>query len=67
MKTQVNLQMTLTMEETIGLQAIFERRYLNGVGIEIDVLWKQYGYSNPAVLTKTMSLTTKQRMNRDSK
>ena len=69
MKTQVNLQMTLTKEETIGLQAIFVKRgdILNGVGIEIDVLWKQYGYYNPAVLTKTMSLTTKQRMNRDSK
>ena len=69
MKTQVNLQMTLTKEETIGLQAIFVKRadILNDVGIEIDVLWKQYGYSNPAVLTKTMSLTTKQRMNRDSK
>ena len=69
MKTQVNLQMTLTKEEKIGLQAIFVKRadILNGVGIEIDVLWNQHGYSNPAVLTKTMSLTTKQRMNRDSK
>ena len=69
MKTQVNLQMTLTKEETIGLQAIFVNRadIINVVGIEIDVLWKQYGYSNPAVLTKTMSLTSKQRMNRDSK
>ena len=69
MKTQFNLQMALTKEETIGLQAIFMKRadILNGVGIEIDVLWKQNGYSNPAVLTKTMSLTTKQRMNRDSK
>ena len=68
MKTQVNLQMTLTKEETIELQAIFVNRadIINVVGIEIDVLWKQYGYSNPAVLTKTMSLTTKQRMNRDS-
>ena len=54
--------MTLTKEETIGLEAIFVKRadILNGVGIEIDVLWKQYGYSNPAVLTKTMSLTIKQ-------
>ena len=36
MKTQVNLQMTLTMEETIGLQAIFVKRadILNDVGIE---------------------------------
>ena len=42
MKTQVNLQMTLTKEETIGLQAIFVKRtdILNGIGIEIDVLWK---------------------------
>ena len=36
MKTQVNLQMTLTKEEKIGLQAIFVRRadILNGVGID---------------------------------
>ena len=42
MKTQVNLQMTLTKEETFGLQAIFVKRadILNGVGIEIDVIWK---------------------------
>ena len=42
MKTQVNLQMKLTQEETIGLQAIFVKRedILNGVGIEIDVLLK---------------------------
>ena len=34
--------MTLTKEETIGLQAIFGKRadILNGVGIEIDVLLK---------------------------
>ena len=34
--------MTLTKEETIGLQAIFVIRAdsLNGVGIEIDVRWK---------------------------
>ena len=38
MKTQVTLQMVLTNEETIGLQAIFVKRadILNGVGIEID-------------------------------
>ena len=42
MKTQVTLQMTLTKEETIGLEAIFVKRadILIGVGIEIDVLWK---------------------------
>ena len=42
MKTQVNVQMTLTKEETIGFEAIFVKRadILNGVGIEIDVLWK---------------------------
>ena len=42
MITQVNLQMTLTKEETFGLQAIFVKRaeILNDVGIEIDVLWK---------------------------
>ena len=34
--------MTLTKEETICLQAIFVNRadILNGVGIEIEVLWK---------------------------
>ena len=34
--------MTLTKEETIGLQAIFGKRadIPNGVGIEIDVLLK---------------------------
>ena len=42
MKTQVNLQMTLNEEETIGLQVIFVKRadIVNDVGIEIDVLWK---------------------------
>ena len=42
MITQVNLQMTLTKEETFGLPSIFVKRadILNGVGIEIDVLWK---------------------------
>ena len=61
--------MAVTKEEKIGLHAIFVKRadILNGVGIEIDVLWNKHGYSNPAVFTKTMSLTTKQRMNRDSK
>ena len=51
MKTQVNLTMTLTKEETIGLQAIFVKRadILNDIGIEIDVICEQYGYSNPAV------------------
>ena len=36
MKTQFNLQMTLTKEETIGLQAIFVKRadILNDVGLE---------------------------------
>ena len=42
MKTQVNLQMKLTKQETIGIQAIFGKRanILNGVGIEIEVLLK---------------------------
>ena len=36
MKTQSYIQMTLTKEETIGLQAIFVKRadILNDVGIE---------------------------------
>ena len=34
--------MIVTKEETLSLQAIFVKRadILNGVGIEIDVLWK---------------------------
>ena len=34
--------MIVPKEETFGLQAIFVKRadILNGVGIEIDVLWK---------------------------
>ena len=34
--------MTLTKEETIGLQAIFVKRadILNGILLEIDVIWK---------------------------
>ena len=41
MKTQVNLQMTLAQEETIGLQAIFVKRadILNDVGIETGYSW----------------------------
>ena len=52
--------MTLTKEETIGLQAIFVKRadILNGVGIEIDVLWNSIVILKTAVITKTMSLTT---------
>ena len=59
-KYKVNLQMTLTKEETIGLQAIFVKRadILNGVGIEIDVLWNSIVILKTAVITKTMSLTT---------
>ena len=43
MKTQVNLQMTLTKEETIGLQAIFVKRadILNDIGIETGYHWKK--------------------------
>ena len=34
--------MAVTKEETLGLQAIFENRadIINGIRIEIDVLWK---------------------------
>ena len=41
-KYKVNLEMIVTKEETIGLQAIFVKRAdtINGVGIEIDVLLK---------------------------
>ena len=43
MKTQVNLQMTLTKEETIGLQAIFVKRadVLNDNRIETGYHWKK--------------------------
>ena len=43
MKTQVNLQMTLTKEETLGLQAIFVNRadVLNGIRIESGYHWKK--------------------------
>ena len=41
MKTQVNLQMKLSKEKTIVLQAIFVKRadILNDVGIETGYLW----------------------------
>ena len=41
-KYKVNLQIGVTKEETIGLQAIFVNRAdtINDVGIEIDVLLK---------------------------
>ena len=43
MKTQVNLQMTLTKEETLGLQAIFVNKadVLNGIRIETGYHWKK--------------------------
>ena len=59
--------MTLTKEETIGLQAIFVKRVdiLNGIGIETGYHWKSKFTLNTAVITKTKSLTTNQWMNRD--
>ena len=62
MKTQVNLQMTLTKEETIGLQAIFVKRadILNDNRIETGYHWKSKVTLNTAFITETMSLTTKQ-------
>ena len=43
MKTQVNLQMTLTKEETIGLEAIIVNRadIINGIRIETGYHWKK--------------------------
>ena len=43
MKTQVNLQMTLTKEEKIGLQAIFVKRadILNDNRIDSGYHWKK--------------------------
>ena len=62
MKTQVNLQMTLTKEETIGLQDIFVKRadILNDIRIETGYIGKSKVTLNTAVLTKTKSLTRKQ-------
>ena len=64
MKTQVNLQMRLTKEETIGLQAIFVNRadIINGIRIETGYHWKKYSYSkhnshnkNNAINNKTVN------------
>ena len=62
MKTQVNLQMTLSKEETIGLQAIIVKRtdILNDIRIETGYSLEKVSYSKTAFITKTMSLTTKQ-------
>ena len=61
MKTQVNLQMTLTKEETIGLQAIFVKRadILNDNRIETGYHWISKVTLNTAFITETMSSTTK--------
>ena len=42
-KHKVNIQMTLTIEETIGLHAIFVNRadILNGIRIETGYHWKK--------------------------
>ena len=42
-KYKVNLQMTLTKEETIGLQALFVKiaDLLNGIDIETGYHWKK--------------------------
>ena len=50
--------MIVTKEETLSQQKRAD--ILNYVGIETGYSLKKYGYSNPAVITKTMSLTTKQ-------
>ena len=54
--------MTQTKEETIGLQAIFVNRadILNDYRIKLDIIGKSKVTLNTAVITKTMSLTTKQ-------
>ena len=54
--------MAVTKEETLGLQAIFVNRadILNGIRIETGYHWKSEVTLNTAVITKTMSLTTKQ-------
>ena len=54
--------MAVTNEEMLGLQAIFVNRadILNGIRIETGYHWKKLVTLNTAVITKTMSLTTKQ-------
>ena len=59
--------MAVTKEETLGLQDIYVNRadIINGIRIETGYHWKKQVTLNTAVITKTKSLTTKQRMNRD--
>ena len=54
--------MTQTIEETLGLQAIFVNKadVLNGIRIETGYHWKSIVTLNTAFITKTMSLTSKQ-------
>ena len=61
MKTQVNLQMTLTKEETIGLQAIFVKRadVLNGIRIETGYHWKMQSYSKHSCPNKNKVINNK--------
>ena len=54
--------MAVTKKETLGLQAIFVKRadILNDIRIETGYIGKSKVTLNTAVITKTMSLTTKQ-------
>ena len=53
--------MTLTKEETIGLQAIFVKRadLLNGIDIETGYHWKKLSYSKHSIHNKNNVINNK--------
>ena len=61
MKTQVNLQMTLSKEETIGLQAIIVKRtdILNGIRIETGYSLEKVSYSKHSIHNKNNVIDNK--------
>ena len=61
MKTQVNLQMTLSKEETIGLQAIIVKRtdILNDIRIETGYSLEKVSYSKHSIHNKNNVIDNK--------
>ena len=61
MKIQVNLQMTLSKEETIGLQAIIVKRtdILNGIRIETGYSLEKVSYSKHSIHNKNNVIDNK--------
>ena len=53
--------MTLTKEETLGLQAIFVNKadVLNGIRIETGYHWKKYSYSKHSIHNKNNVINIK--------